>query len=156
MSLIVTHCPFNESCRESTTELFCECIEPILMFQGRLFSVWPSCEPLWAVSQVNGDRRCQIRHFCAAFCHRMTHPRFFFSVCLLAGQRGTHRRGWLRTWRCHIMWGSSSPKSSAVWTWKIWSRRWRMIIFQTYATTAGKRNNKVCFPLKTNYSYLCI
>lgn len=62
---------------------------------------------------------------------------------LLLGQLATRRRGWLRTWRCHIMWGSSSPKSSQAWIWKIWSAAWRMTTFQTSATTAGKRNSKV-------------
>lgn len=36
-------------------------------------------------------------------------PLFFFNP----GQQVTRRRGWLKTWRCRIMWGSSSPKSSA-------------------------------------------
>lgn len=42
------------------------------------------------------------------------------------------------------MWGSSSPKSSLEWIWRIWSGRWRMIIFPTFATIAGRRNSKVC------------
>lgn len=63
---------------------------------------------------------------------------------LHAGRQVTLRRGWLRAWRCHIMWGSISPKSSRDWIGRIWSGRWRRIIFPTSATIAGRRNNKVC------------
>lgn len=63
--------------------------------------------------------------------------------CRLAGQRVTPRRGWRRTWRCHITWGSISPKSSPEWIWRTWSDRWRMTTFQTFAITAGRRSSKV-------------
>lgn len=78
---------------------------------------------------------------------------------LRAGQQVTRRRGLLRTWRCRTTWGSISPRRSTEWIWRIWSGRWRMIIFPTSATTAGRRNNKVCLPGKQIvlvYLFICL
>lgn len=70
------------------------------------------------------------------------------SLVFQPGQQVTHRKDWRRIWRCHIMLGSSSPKSSAVWFWRTWRDLSRMIIFLTCAIIVGKRNNKVCAPAK--------
>lgn len=63
---------------------------------------------------------------------------------LCTGQQGTRRRGWRRTWRCRITWGSTSPRSSLEWSLGTWRRQWRTTTSPASATTAGKKSSKVC------------
>lgn len=108
-----------------------------------LCGFWPTCDPFSFKSHQQSCLSCHP----SLSCHRRAHmipPLPVSLLYLCAGQQVTRRRGWQRTWKCHIMLGSTSPRSSPEWSWGTWRRRWRTTTSPASETTAGKKSSKVC------------